>query len=86
MLVAMQMVNLVTTIVIEMVVPGIVGHWLDDRWGTRFLALTGLALGVSVGVLHLLALSRRSVRPATGVRRTSDAGETPDEQNRPARN
>jgi len=81
MVVAVQMINLVTTVVIEMVVPGIVGHWLDDRWGTSFLALTGLALGVSVGVLHLLALSRRSARRATGVGRTSDAGRTPDEQN-----
>ncbi|MBI3464814.1 MAG: AtpZ/AtpI family protein [Planctomycetes bacterium] len=42
---------------LEMAVPGIIGTWLDRRWHTHFLTLVGLAIGVSVGIWHLLILT-----------------------------
>src|SRR6266852_6376359 len=56
--VAMEWVSQITTVVAEMVLPGLAGQWLDKRWGTRFLTLTGFALGVSVGIWHLVAMTR----------------------------
>jgi hypothetical protein len=38
-----------------MVLPGLGGQWLDGRWGTRFLALLGFALGLFGGIAYLLA-------------------------------
>jgi hypothetical protein len=66
--VALEWVAKVTTVALEMVVPGIVGAWLDKRFGTTFITLLGLALGVTVGIWHLLVLTRtengkRSKRP-----------------------
>jgi hypothetical protein len=37
-----------------MVAPGIAGMWLDQRAGTRYLALLGLAIGVPLGLWYLL--------------------------------
>ncbi|MCG8583161.1 MAG: AtpZ/AtpI family protein [Pirellulales bacterium] len=58
MVAAMAWVSRITTVAIEMVLPGVVGSWLDRRWGTGFLALTGFAIGVSVGMWHLLKMVR----------------------------
>lgn len=41
---------------LEMVLPGIVGHWLDGRWGTEFLAIVGFMFGSILGVWHLLVM------------------------------
>ena len=41
---------------LEMVVPGIVGHWLDRRWGTGYLVILGFVFGLIAGVWHLLAM------------------------------
>jgi hypothetical protein len=60
--VAMEWVSQITTVVAEMVLPGLAGQWLDDRWGTGFLALIGFALGLTVGIWHLIAMTR----PKTG--------------------
>jgi hypothetical protein len=35
---------------------------LDQRWGTQYWALTGLVLGVTVGLWHLVQMAR----PAKG--------------------
>jgi len=56
--VAMEWVSQITTVVAEMVLPGLAGQWLDDRWGTGFLALVGFALGLTVGIWHLIAMTR----------------------------
>ena len=61
--VAMQWVSRVTTISLEMVLPGIAGHWLDNRWGTSYLALLGLALGLTIGLRQLIAMSREAPGP-----------------------
>lgn len=41
---------------LEMVVPGIIGHWLDARWGTGYLVIIGFVFGLVAGVWHLLAM------------------------------
>ena len=54
---AIEWVSKITTIALEMVLPGLAGMWLDKRWGTQFLALAGFALGVTVGIWHLLKMT-----------------------------
>jgi hypothetical protein len=55
--VALEWVSKITTGALEMVLPGIAGAWLDRRWGTTYLTLVGLALGVTVGIWHLIILT-----------------------------
>lgn len=55
---AMNWVSKITTVVLEMVLPGLAGLWLDNELGTRFLGLTGFALGVPLGMWHLIAMTR----------------------------
>ena|SRR5579863_10016046 len=57
-LVAHEWLTQITTVVAEMVLPGLAGHWLDRRWGTEFLALIGFALGLTVGIWHLIVITR----------------------------
>jgi hypothetical protein len=57
MAIAIEWVAKITTIGLEMVLPGIFGLWLDGRWGTQFLGLLGFALGVTVGIWHLLRMT-----------------------------
>jgi hypothetical protein len=59
---AMQWVSRITVIALEMVLPGIAGDWLDKRWGTSFLALVGFGLGITLGMWHLLVISKASTR------------------------
>jgi hypothetical protein len=55
---AMNWVTKITTVTLEMILPGLVGWWLDDRFGTRFLALLGFAVGVPLGIRHLIATTK----------------------------
>jgi hypothetical protein len=58
MAVAMEWVAILTTIALEMVLPGLAGQWLDRRLGTQFLVLVGFGLGLSVGLWHLLQVTK----------------------------
>jgi len=40
------------------IVPGLIGLWLDDRFGTRYFALIGLVLGLTSGILHFVQASK----------------------------
>jgi hypothetical protein len=55
---AMEWVAKITTVSLEMVLPGVFGQWLDSKWGTGFLALAGFALGIAVGMWHLLQMTK----------------------------
>jgi Putative F0F1-ATPase subunit Ca2+/Mg2+ transporter len=56
MAVAFEWAGTVMTISLEMVVPGLVGYWIDQRLGTRIVfLLIGFAFG---GVLATLALMK----------------------------
>lgn len=61
MAVASEWVSRVTAISAEMVLPGLGGHWLDQRWGTNIFVLVGFVLGVSLGIWHLVVLSQASL-------------------------
>jgi len=55
---AMNWVSKITTVALEMVLPGLAGLWLDNQLETRFLALFGFALGVPLGIWHLIAMTK----------------------------
>ena len=59
MAVAMQWVSRITTVSLEMVLPAALGYWLDGRWGTTpWLVSVGAVLGFTVGIRHLLEMTR----------------------------
>jgi uncharacterized protein YqgC (DUF456 family) len=60
---AVEWVAKITTVALEMVLPTVGGAYLDRRWGTRYWALVGLVVGVTVGLWHLLQLTRDASRP-----------------------
>ena len=60
--VAMEWVAKITTVALEMFLPAIGGQYLDHRFGTNYLGLTGLALGVTVGMWHLLQMTKTTKR------------------------
>jgi len=55
----MNWVARITTAVLEMIIPGIVGMWLDRGLGTQFIALLGFVVGVPLGLWHLVQMTRR---------------------------
>lgn len=57
---AVEWVAKITTVALEMALPTVGGAYLDRRWGTQYWALVGLILGVTVGLWHLLQLTRNS--------------------------
>ena len=67
---AMEWVSRIMTVVLEMVLPGLAGQWLDEQWGTGFLALLGFALGITFAIWHLLVMTG-SIRRKTK-RRSSE--------------
>ena len=74
---AMHWISRLTTVTMEIVLPGLLGHWLDRRWGTGFLALVGFGLGLVCGMQHLLSMTRMADgKPMTGASVT-ESDETP---------
>lgn len=57
---AMQWVARIFATAVMMVLPGLGGSWLDQRWGTRFFGLAGLAFGMIGGVAYLIAATRQA--------------------------
>ncbi len=59
---AMIWVSRIFAISAEMILPGLLGQWLADRWGIPFLVLLGFALGISLGLWHLILITRAADR------------------------
>ena len=60
---AYAQVSIGISVVVEMVLPGIVGHVVDRWLGTRVLfTLIGFMLGLGYGVWELVALGRQIVQ------------------------
>jgi F0F1-type ATP synthase assembly protein I len=55
---AMEWVSRITTVAIEMVLPGMMGYGLDRYFGTSFFVLVGFALGMVLGFWHLLRMTQ----------------------------
>jgi hypothetical protein len=54
---ALDLTARVGAAVVAMVGPGLAGQWLDQRWGTGFLALLGFLFGIPFGIYYLLLMS-----------------------------
>lgn len=59
---AMEWVSRVFAVAVEMIVPGLAGQWLDRRWGTNWFVLVGFAAGISLGLWHLIVMTRAAER------------------------
>ena len=62
---ATEWVARIFAISLVMFLPGLAGQWLDERFGTRFLALVGFGFGFCAGLGGLLAMVNN--KPASGV-------------------
>ena len=60
---AFEWVARILAVVIEMVLPGLLGQYLDKRLGTKFLVLVGFGCGLSLALWHLLVMTR--VKPGS---------------------
>jgi hypothetical protein len=54
----MEWVGRIMAAAAMMVLPGIGGQWIDRRLGTQWITLVGLALGLSLSIYYLLAITR----------------------------
>lgn len=70
--------SLVTTVSLEMVVPALIGYWIDRRLGTVMVFLMlGAILGMTGGIYHLVRLTALPGPGARGARKSSDDDVTP---------
>lgn len=59
--IAYQWASQVTSIAVEMVLPGMAGYWLDQKLGTVALfTMLGFAGGLTLGIRHLIKLTQTS--------------------------
>jgi hypothetical protein len=59
----MEWVGRIVVFALETVLPGLGGRMLDDRFGIGpVLMLLGFALGMSVGLWHLLAMTASAAK------------------------
>lgn len=63
------------TISAEMVVPGLLGYWLDQRLGTRVLFLfVGFALGGMLATMSLMRIARGGGKSPRNAGKSSQLG------------
>jgi len=56
--VAAEWTSRVTTISLEMVLPGLIGFWIDRQLGTVMVFLVlGVIVGMTAGMIHLVRLT-----------------------------
>jgi hypothetical protein len=56
---AMEWVARIFATTLMLVAPGLGGQWLDGRWETRVFGPAGFLLGMVVGVVYLIAVTRQ---------------------------
>lgn len=65
----------ITSIALQMVLPGLLGYWIDQKLGTRMLFLVvGLALGMTLALVHLIRLPTKGPRSSSAARRQKNDG------------
>ena len=70
----------IISVSIEMVLPGVLGHWLDQRFGTRVLfTILGFGFGLVLGMYHLIQISRTMNNNPSGSPRDEANETTPRE-------
>ena len=65
--IAMEWVSRIFTVALEMILPGLGGQWLDRKLGTGFLVLVGFVLGLTLGITHLLLMTKVAGSKGEGV-------------------
>ena len=55
---AMEWVARIMGAAVVMILPGLAGQWIDRRLGTNWIVLVGFALGISLSIYYLLAITR----------------------------
>ena len=64
---ALQWASQITTVCFEMVLPALLGHWVDRRLGTSVVfTIAGGVLGMVGGMVSLVRMTRSLTRPPTG--------------------
>lgn len=58
MVLAAQWLARTTTVASEMALCGFLGYWLDRQFKTGYLTLVGALLGVSLGLWHLIRMTK----------------------------
>jgi F0F1-type ATP synthase assembly protein I len=54
----------VIAISLEMVIPGLVGYWIDTQLGTKALFMIGgFVLGMAASIVHLIQIARGPSKP-----------------------
>jgi hypothetical protein len=70
--VAYQWATRIMVVAMEMVLPALVGHWIDARLGTVVLfLLIGLGLGCTAATVHLMQMIRSDTQPKSSERSDS---------------
>ena len=59
MAVAIEWAGRVMGVAFVMILPGLLGQWLDKRLGTKFLTLLGFGLGMTAGISGLLVMTKQ---------------------------
>lgn len=72
----MEWVARIMAAALMMVLPGLLGQWLDEKFGFELLALIGFALGIALGMYYLIVQTRQADarRKATQTPRKNGAG------------
>ena len=74
-IVAGQLVTRLTTVAIEMVLPGVLGYWIDQRLNTKFVfMLLGFGSGLTLGVWHLIRMTATPKRDESSQRSDDESG------------
>jgi len=73
---AMEWTSRVTTVSLEMVLPGVLGYWVDQWLGTRMVFLVlGVVFGLVSGMWHLIRMTQP---PAADRRSRQNSAEEDD--------
>tara|TARA_B100000809_G_scaffold228393_1_gene241362 strand:- start:767 stop:1039 length:273 start_codon:yes stop_codon:yes gene_type:complete len=69
---AMKWVAVITSVGLEMIIPILIGSWIDKTWSTSFAVWIGLVLGPTLGFWHLLVLTREKGPGSGSGKKTED--------------
>jgi F0F1-type ATP synthase assembly protein I len=73
---AMVWSSRITTVSLEMVLPAVLGHWLDQRLGTGWVfVILGAIAGMTAGLMHLIRMTSPAGQDAAGTK-PSDEGDS----------
>jgi hypothetical protein len=75
---ALEWSSRIIAVSLEMVLPGLAGWWLDGKTGTGWFAGIGFAIGLVVGVIHLIAMTRPLARQTRSTVKHSKRPEVSD--------